>query len=59
MNYFGIDWGSSSFRAYRFDERAEFAEMVTYDKGILRVENGDFELVLFDLLGGLLNQGTG
>ncbi|MEJ2057156.1 MAG: 2-dehydro-3-deoxygalactonokinase [Desulfofustis sp.] len=57
MSYFGIDWGSSSFRAYRFNERAEVVDTIVDDKGILRLENVDFEQTLFKLLGPLLNQG--
>lgn len=57
MSYFGVDWGSSSFRAYCFNEGAELLETVVDDKGILRVENGDFEEALFQLLGPLLNRG--
>lgn len=56
MNYFGVDWGSSSFRAYRFNERAEVVDTIVDARGILRVENGGFEEVFFQLLGASLNQ---
>ena len=37
----GIDWGTSSFRAYRIG-RAGILERRSRDAGILRVEGGDF-----------------
>lgn len=57
MSYIGVDWGSSSFRAYRFSERAGVVGTVVGGKGILRIENGDFEGALFQLLGPLLEPG--
>lgn len=57
MSYFGIDWGSSSFRAYKFDGSGEVVATIEDDKGILRVEAGDFENSLFQLLGANLQSG--
>jgi 2-dehydro-3-deoxygalactonokinase len=41
-----VDWGSSSFRAYRFDEAGEIAARRQAEAGILTVADGLFEDVL-------------
>lgn len=57
MSYFGIDWGSSSFRAYQFDGSGNVVGTIEDEKGILRVKDGDFENALFHLLGADLQLG--
>ena len=47
----GVDWGSSSFRAYRFDDQGRLVETIEKDTGIKFVGDGDFEAVLFDHIG--------
>ncbi len=42
----GIDWGTSSFRACRIDERGETRERRAAPRGILAVEDGHFEAEL-------------
>jgi 2-dehydro-3-deoxygalactonokinase len=41
-----IDWGTSSFRAYRLDGTGRVLEMRSSPQGILSVENGKFSVVL-------------
>ncbi len=53
----GVDWGSSSFRAYRFDENFELLEQVETSAGIKTVSNLDFEPVLLDNIGHWLQPG--
>ena len=49
----GIDWGTSSFRAYRIG-RAGILERRSRDAGILRVEGGDFAGTLSRAIGDWL-----
>lgn len=53
----GVDWGSSSFRAYRFDSRGEAVEFVESPDGIKTVESADFESVLLSHVGDWLQPG--
>ena len=41
-----VDWGSSSFRAYRFDNRCEQVDFFSSAAGIKSVSNKDFNTVL-------------
>lgn len=50
MALIGIDWGSSSFRAYRYGPDGSVVDSITDDKGILRVLDKKFEKALFKLL---------
>ena len=58
----GIDWGSSSLRAYRFDGQ-QIIDTVNSDRGIktFKAKNRDsqFEHVLFNLIGDWLQPGDG
>lgn len=45
----GIDWGTSSLRAYRIDETGVVLEDRTSKRGILAVEGGAFEKTLTDV----------
>ena len=47
-----VDWGTSNFRAYRFAPDGTIAETHHAAAGILTVENGGFEDVLFAEIGG-------
>ena len=52
-----VDWGSSSFRAYRFDSKANCIDSVQSDKGIKFVASGHFESVLREQIGQWLCPG--
>ena len=47
----GIDWGTTSFRAYRIGADGQVIETKTAPAGILEVEGGAFEAVLERELG--------
>lgn len=56
----GVDWGSSSFRAYRFDQHGELTDELSRPLGIREIKpaSGEvFEQVLFDTLGHWLVEG--
>jgi len=46
----GVDWGTSSFRAYLINRDAEVIDSINAAEGILSVQNGDFEVVFERLL---------
>ncbi len=50
----GIDWGTTSFRAYLMDALGSVLDRVSAPLGILQVENGAFEATLERLLAGWL-----
>ncbi len=50
----GIDWGSSSFRAYQFDQDGELVESLELPMGIKYCDQQGFEEVLFDAIGNWL-----
>ena len=52
-----IDWGTSNFRAYRFDDRG-LAEERRAEAGILKVKEGAFESALRGAIGEWLSPGT-
>lgn len=45
-----VDWGSSNFRAFLLDDKAELVDSIYFDKGILELKPDEFEPILFDLL---------
>ena len=47
----GVDWGTSSFRAYLIDREGAILDRVESDRGILSVAKGDHERVLAAALG--------
>ena len=53
-----VDWGTSNFRAFRFDEKGEVAETRQAPRGILTVETGGFEAVLLAQIGDWIGEGT-
>lgn len=56
----GVDWGSSSFRAYLFDEQGSLLAQVSADKGIREIQPPtaeQYENVLFELIGDWLSDG--
>lgn len=57
MSNVGVDWGSSSFRAYRFDESNQIADVLHADTGIKSVGDRTFEKLLFDNIGHWLDAG--
>ena len=50
----GIDWGTTSFRAYRIDAEGRVIEAREAPAGILAVRDGDFEAVLAREIGAWL-----
>ena len=50
-----VDWGTSNFRAYRFDDRGALTETHQAQAGILSVTPGGFEAVLEREIGGWLD----
>jgi len=53
---FAVDWGTSSFRAYRLDADGAVIEQRQAPLGILKVANGDFAGTLQGEIGGWLAQ---
>lgn len=47
----GIDWGTSSLRAFLIGAGGEVLDRVASDEGIMHVPNGDFEAVFDRLIG--------
>jgi len=47
----GIDWGTSSLRAFLIGAGGEVLDQVSKPKGIMHVKNGDFESSLRELIG--------
>jgi 2-dehydro-3-deoxygalactonokinase len=54
-----IDWGTSSFRAYRLNQRGAIAEKRAAPLGIMHVEGGRFAEALEAQLGDWLSAGEG
>lgn len=54
-----IDWGTSSFRAYRLDGTGRILEMRSSPQGMLSVENGKFDAVLEAQAGDWIAAGDG
>lgn len=52
----GLDWGTSSFRAYRMDRGGGIIDRVSSDAGILGVSDGDFAAVLRQEIGHWLDE---
>ncbi len=50
----GIDWGTTTFRAFRIDGRGTALETRTAPAGILKVANADFEGALAEQIGDWL-----
>ncbi len=53
----GIDWGSSSFRAYRFNACAEVIDQFISSDGIKTLQPADYQSVLLSCVGRWLNTG--
>jgi len=56
----GVDWGSTTFRAYRFDENGVLVAQISADKGIREIQPPTaehYEKVLFELIGSWLYEG--
>jgi 2-dehydro-3-deoxygalactonokinase len=56
----GVDWGSSSFRAYQFDEHGSVVAELSEDKGIREIHPATpehYEQVLFELIGSWVSDG--
>jgi 2-dehydro-3-deoxygalactonokinase len=53
----GIDWGSTNFRAFRFDDAGEVIERRFSPEGILRVRNRSFDEILREKVGDWLEAG--
>jgi 2-dehydro-3-deoxygalactonokinase len=53
-----VDWGSSNFRAYRFDAKGDVAETRQAQAGILTVQDKAFETVLQREIGDWITPGA-
>ena len=53
----GVDWGTSNFRAFRFDNTGEVIERRSYPTGILKVRDGRFAETLQEQVGDWLADG--
>jgi len=53
----GIDWGTSSFRAWRIEADGSIADRISAPRGILTVEPGAFPTVLDEMIGPWLRAG--
>jgi 2-dehydro-3-deoxygalactonokinase len=53
----GVDWGTSNFRAFRFDNNGVVIERRTYPTGILKVREGRFAETLEEQVGDWLAAG--
>jgi 2-dehydro-3-deoxygalactonokinase len=53
----GIDWGTSSFRAWRMEADGSIADRIAAPRGILTVEPGTFPTVLDEIIGPWLRAG--
>lgn len=49
----GVDWGTSSFRAYLLEQNGDIAGVIRSDTGIMAIANGDFSDVLEEELARL------
>ena len=54
-----IDWGTSSFRAYRIDAGGSVVDRFSSDSGIMSVDNGKFEDTLSQNVGHWIGEGGG
>lgn len=52
----GIDWGTTTFRAYLYDQSAAHVDMISSAAGIMQERTPDFEDVLYDQLGAWLER---
>ncbi len=52
----GVDWGSTSFRAYLFDQNIKLVDSRSSNNGIKSVISNEFEQCLFDLIGDWLSE---
>lgn len=48
----GLDWGTSSLRAFLIGAQGDVLDQVSRPQGIMHVENGDFDGVFRDLVAG-------
>lgn len=53
----GVDWGTSNFRAFRFDSMGKVIERRSYPIGILKVREGKFAETLQDKVGDWISEG--
>jgi 2-dehydro-3-deoxygalactonokinase len=53
----GVDWGTSSFRAFRLDAAGCVRDRAHGPHGIMQVANGDFAAVLRSQIGSWLSEG--
>jgi 2-dehydro-3-deoxygalactonokinase len=53
----GVDWGTSNFRAFRFDDAGEVIERRSYPIGILKVQEGKFAETLQEQVGDWIADG--
>jgi 2-dehydro-3-deoxygalactonokinase len=54
----GIDWGTSSLRAFLIGAGGEVLDRISKPQGIMHVENGDFEGTFKDLISSWIAKGS-
>lgn len=57
MTIIGVDWGSTSFRAYCYAEDGKVIQTIEHPSGILHIEDGAFEQTMFAHLGASVQAG--
>lgn len=57
MHFIGLDWGTSSLRAYSIDEQGNICHRATSERGLLAVDNRQFPQVLEEILSSLPEDG--
>ncbi len=53
----GVDWGTTSFRAYRLADDGAVTDRIRADRGIMQVGERGFAATLRDAVGGWINDG--
>jgi 2-dehydro-3-deoxygalactonokinase len=53
----GVDWGTSSFRAFRLDADGQVVDRIAASRGIMAVQDGVFAAVLDEQVGPWIEQG--
>lgn len=57
MHFIGLDWGTSSLRAYLIDEQGKICQRVSSDQGLLAIKNNQFQQPLAEVLASLPGPG--
>ncbi|NNF45635.1 MAG: 2-dehydro-3-deoxygalactonokinase [Desulfofustis sp.] len=52
----GIDWGTTTFRAYLYDQSSTYVDRISSAAGIMQELHPDFENILYDQIGSWLTR---